>query len=196
MIQIITLSGLDGSGKSTQAKKLQQYLSQQGHRVYYFHVVEFSLAQRITKIGKSKKSSPAKAASAPKAGWLGVWLRRLILQIDLWRFRLLLKKLERQDYDVLLADRYFYDSLINIAYLAAEETLPRYRLITPTQAFYLRMNPAQIMKRSRQPDQGLAYLEQKQQLLESLAKEQRLIIIDADQAPETVFKDIVKQLRI
>ena len=37
----IVLEGLDGAGKSTQVKMLQEYLSSKGHRYEYLHFPRF-----------------------------------------------------------------------------------------------------------------------------------------------------------
>ncbi|HLN19060.1 MAG TPA: hypothetical protein VK255_02730, partial [Patescibacteria group bacterium] len=36
-MNIITISGLDGSGKSTQIDMLKSFLESQGKKVFYFH---------------------------------------------------------------------------------------------------------------------------------------------------------------
>ncbi|MFZ5981968.1 MAG: hypothetical protein ACOYS2_00100 [Patescibacteria group bacterium] len=51
-MKIITISGVDGSGKSTQIKMLTEHLRGQGLKVFYFHAVEFSLARKIANLRK------------------------------------------------------------------------------------------------------------------------------------------------
>ena len=127
-MKIITISGLDGSGKSTQIEMLKTYLESQGKKVFYFHAVQFSIANKIlchrerneVKRGDleiASSQTPRNDKSVTKANWLQIQLRKLALGIDLCRFSKLLKKLEHDGYDYLVSDRYFYDSVINIEYL-------------------------------------------------------------------------------
>jgi len=46
-MEIITISGLDGSGKSTQNNLLKNYLESQNKRVFYFHAIQYGLARKI-----------------------------------------------------------------------------------------------------------------------------------------------------
>lgn len=129
-MKIISISGLDGSGKSTQVELLKKYLESQNKKVVYFHAVQFSLPQAtktffkkhclICKLlGRCKvDTKPKQAKGVTKANWLQIQLRKFALRIDLIRFKSYLKKLEKQDYDYLVSDRYFYDNIININYLS------------------------------------------------------------------------------
>jgi thymidylate kinase len=126
-MKIIAISGLDGSGKSTQIKMLKSHLEREGSKVFYFHAIEFGLANRIVEfrnkyclicklIGKCKvKNNQFK--SVTRASGFQIWLRKIFLQIDIWRFEKLRNKLRNSNYNYILSDRYFYDSLVNIEYL-------------------------------------------------------------------------------
>lgn len=136
-IKIISISGLDGSGKTTQVQLLKNYLEQQGKKVYYFHAIQFSIANKINNFFKSKKNKSdsnldeenlekknAKEKveqnsgnSVTKTSWLLIQMRKVFLIIDIFRFKKFLKKIKKQGYTHLVTDRYFYDSIVNIEYL-------------------------------------------------------------------------------
>ena len=52
MLKLITISGLDGSGKSTQIEFLKDYLKSQDKTFFYFHAVDFSIGNKILTRGK------------------------------------------------------------------------------------------------------------------------------------------------
>ena len=185
-MQIVTISGLDGSGKSTQIQKLKEYLESQNKKVFYFHAIEFGLANRIS----GKKAGEAK--SVTKAGFFKIILRRIFLMIDLLRFRFLLRKLRNEGFDFLISDRYFFDTAVNIKYLAKNnKKLPCERFILiPDKAIYLKTSPENIMQRERKPDQGIEYLQEKEDLYDEMAKEYNLKIVDGNRGKEEIFEEV------
>lgn len=199
-MKFITFSGVDGSGKSTQLQLFRQKLEREGKKVAYFHAIEFSLANKLAKknikyqisnIGKEDSGH-----SVTSASWLTVFLRKIQLFIDLFRFRFYFSKLNRQGYDYLLSDRYFTDTLINIQYLQSAKSLPilntLYSILNtpPDKALYLDANPDEIMRRERFPEQGIDYLRAKQNLFKQKLSEWNMIQIDASRDKEAIFEEI------
>lgn len=214
-MKFITLSGVDGSGKSTQLQALKQSLESEGHKVFYFHAIEFSLANKISRVLQGKKEFiPGAEKSVTKASAFSLFLRKQFLLIDIVRFRLLLKSLRRERYDYIISDRYFYDSVINILYLThkdsstysykqnmdkqhiyTEQQLLLERFIPkPDLAFYFQITADDIMKRSRVPDQGVAYLRKKIALFEQKKEAFGMISVDASQDARILTQLLLLQL--
>lgn len=195
-MKIITLSGVDGSGKSTQLKKLQAFLNNEGKRVSYIHAVSFSLPQAARALFVRPNKNAALGKSKTKSGFIGIVLRKCVLLIDLWRFRFYVQKLRKSGVDYLLSDRYFYDTLVNIAYLDGTRLVtPFARLAArfipkPDAAVYLHVTPERVMERPRAPEQGLQYLQDKTVLFNEAAIRWSFREVDADQPIDAVFESI------
>lgn len=205
-MRFITFSGVDGSGKSTQLDLLRTKLEGEGKKVAYFHAVEFSLANRMARsFKKDTRFTPGQEKAVTKASWCSIVLREKFLLIDMIRFTFLCRSLEREGYDYLLSDRSFFDSIVNLEYLAKHvrffswpinwwiDWLARYTPKGDT-CFYFDLAPETIMSRERAPEQGIDYLRDKMALFQKRIASWNLIRIDGSQSKEEIFQIIVKQL--
>jgi thymidylate kinase len=219
-MRYITLSGVDGSGKTTQLALLKDYFQENGKKVAIFNAVEFSLANRIARFFKGEKSfKPSKDKAVTKASWISIILREKFLFVDMIRFRFLRAGLKRSRYDYLLSDRSFYDSIINIEYLTLCHSERRrksllFRLWIPACAgmaslglwcirqflphsdiaFYFDIDAETIMRRKRVPEQGKEYLHEKISLFIEKTSDWKMTLIDARKNQESVFQEILKQI--
>jgi thymidylate kinase len=201
-LRLLTISGLDGSGKSTQVELLKKYLESQGGKVFYFHAITFSLANKIAEFkskyclickltGKCKvKNQKQEKISVIQANALQILLRKIFLYIDLIRFKKLTAKLERENFDYILSDRYFYDSLINIEYLSKKEINYNYPIVKPDISVYLQANPELIMSRDRKPEQGLQYLKDKNVIYDKYASIFEMKIVNGNKSVDDIHREI------
>ncbi|MFZ2193425.1 MAG: hypothetical protein WAV31_04245 [Candidatus Moraniibacteriota bacterium] len=199
-MKLLTISGLDGSGKSTQIETLKNYLESQNKRVFYFHAIEQGFAKKIIDFRNkycmfcrlSGRCDVYREKSVTRASELQIILRRIFLMIDIWRFKKLHKKLEKENFDYILSDRYFYDSIINIYFLSdSQKTIPCEKFIkAPDTAIYLQADPQIIMSRDRKPDQGIDYLKNKKALYDKKTLDWNLKIINGNQEKEAIFEKI------
>ena len=201
-MRFITLTGVDGSGKSTQLRSLRASLEAEGKKVAYFHAVEFSLANRLARFFRGEKEFiPGRDAGSTKASFFSVMLREKFLFLDMLRFRLFRRKLAREGYDYLLSDRSFYDSVINLHFLSSariarigivilERLLPR-----ADRAFYLDLEAEAILSRERVPEQGREYLEKKISLFKEHLADWSILPIAASRPPEEIAREIREKIR-
>lgn len=169
LVVLITFSGLDGAGKSTLTQWLQRQLEAENRRVAVFHMNDHIgvyaylrlVRDRVLRLTPGRRNGreptePRRSSNRQPNGALRrvrdavVWnrpLRRFIYPVDLLLFlcyRLYVEKLERR---VLIMDRYFYDTLVDVSdgrgwfwirllkWLTPTPHVPIYLDITPEESF-------------------------------------------------------------
>ncbi len=191
----ITLSGTDGSGKSTQTALLRDSFVKSGKKVAYFHALEHSLIHKTWRVLRGRRDfKPGKEKAVTSASSFSIRLRKLTLAVDVIAFRMYKHILKGYGIDILLSDRYFFDSVVNIEYLSGSKafrSLDR-TIVRPDFAFLLDVSPEEITKRERIPEQGLEYTKKKRSLFLTDTERFNLIRIDADGSKNEVVSLIRK----
>jgi len=195
-MKLITISGLDGSGKTTQLDLLEKHLKK-SFRVERLHMIDFSIANKIL---SKKKNKPGQSKAKTKTGFWGIYLRKTAIIIDAIRFRVYyrIKTFENKT-DYLLVDRYFYDQVANIKYLDEKrkikkqsfwQTIAEEHIIHPDLKIYLKLKPEEILKRHRDIEQGKGYLEKKYSLYEKFCQKWKLNRINGNDTQKNIQKKI------
>lgn len=119
--QAVTFSGLDGAGKTTLIAELKTALESTGLTVrrvsMYENVGLYSAVRRLRRrrrrLGADESPPPAFRSTTAQRVIHGTLLTKLLLPVDLALFLLQWRRL-RATADVVIFDRYFYDSVIEL----------------------------------------------------------------------------------
>ena len=205
-MKLVTISGLDGSGKTSQINFLKDHLEDQGKKTYYFHAIEFSLANKLVKFfQKTKPKEDSSGEAKTSAGKLSIFLRKIFLVVDVIRFGRFYRKREKEGCEYILTDRFFYDQMINLVFLANGnefddnrwwQKLAEKNLKKPDFALFLEVTPHTILSRQREIEQVKKYLDKKYKLYEYFAKTRNLQRVDGEQSRNEVLEDIKKAVNI
>jgi thymidylate kinase len=175
---LITVSGLDGAGKSTLIQWLRSTLERDGHRVTVLHLMThvgldayaryirnriFGVREKpweLNELTREIKYKTLRHRIRAAILWSKI-LREILYPIDLVLFlgyRFYVEVLCRR---VLVMDRYFYDRLVDLANGRNWRVLRFLERLTPTPdiAFLLDVPPEQAYARKR--EQPFSYLERR-----------------------------------
>lgn len=191
---LISLTGFDGAGKSTQARLLGDYFKNKGLRVWATEEMfsYFVLRPLIGSLRTATGSPVLGPVKRNKNPFLKLWLIPAFIDIWLGYIFKILPMLLR--YDFVIADRFYTDIWANLAYYGY---LPNWAfkvflkfLPKADKAFILSVNPNIVQEREREfpPD----YYEEQATIYKKLPMYVNFYIIDASKGPKTVFAEIKK----
>lgn len=116
---LITLSGLDGAGKSTLIEWLRAALEKNGHPVTVLHMNDdVGVYAYLRRLRDALLRPRGRAAPRSRVRNAIVWSRALrwwVYPIDLVIFALYRIYVEKLSKRILLMDRYFYDTLVDLS---------------------------------------------------------------------------------
>jgi thymidylate kinase len=203
---LISFSGIDGAGKSTQIESLRARLSQAGVRVSL--VTFWNDVARLTRVrevsghtlfqGDSGVGTPARPVNRQDKNvqsWYMTPVRFCLYFVDAISLRRVIAKTLASDADVVIFDRYLYDELAN---LSLRDTLTRayVRLLLmlvphPEISYLLDADPVQA--RARKPEYPLDFLHSSRASYLALSELAGMTII-APQPVQEVERQILQQV--
>ena len=205
--QLISFSGMDGAGKSTQIENLRAKLNVAGQRVlllaFWDDIAQFTRVRETTghKLFKGDKGvgTPAKPINRQDKNvqsWYMTPVRFWLYFVDAISLRIAVAKALKADADVVIFDRYLYDELANLS-LRNGLTRAYVRLILrftphPDLAYLLDADPVQA--RTRKPEYPLDFLNTSRVSYIALSELVGGMTIIAPQPVQDVARKIVQQV--
>ncbi|HEX4784594.1 MAG TPA: hypothetical protein VH350_09650 [Candidatus Sulfotelmatobacter sp.] len=203
---LISFSGIDGAGKSTQIDYLKTYLENQGLRVllltFWDNVAVFSrmrggVGQRTAPVPLAAQSNADAKIFVPRNNkhirkWYLSTARAGFYILDVVRLHRLLANPDLEGYDVVIFDRYVYDQVANIYSKSSLARVYSKLLLkqapAPDLAFIIDANPDAAF--ARKPEYPLVFVRKNQQNFLNLRELVPQLIVISPGSPEDVRDEI------
>lgn len=167
--QLVTFSGIDGAGKTTQIENVAAYLTQMGYRVgrvAFWDDVAVLPKLRTGMSSRVFKKKPGDTATSLRHDknvrtWYLTIVRSFFYALDTLRLRQVANRLRRsEDLDFIIFDRYVYDLLVQISprtwLTRAYRGLILALAPSPEKVFVLDASPDEAFQ--RKPEYPLAFM--------------------------------------
>ena len=166
---LITFSGLDGTGKTTHARKTVEFLRKNNIKARYVRMYRASLLYCLGRLMPQKMrnnmvESQFSRRKTLKNDILNT-IRKVTCLIDLLIFRLIYLTNNLKT-TTMVYDRYFYDVLVHLMYLQKKNNIftriYAFLIKKPTISFLLITTPEKAYQRKKEYNQN--YFDEKQEL--------------------------------
>ncbi len=194
MGKLISLSGIDGAGKSTQINLISKYLRNKGLSVYvtesmFGYYLFKPFIKSLRRFTKSSTEGPVRRNNNPL---YKLWF--VLAFVDIWISYSIKVKHLLSKYDVLIADRYYTDLWANLLYYGycPKWAFELFLLFLPTAdlSIWLSVEPKNVFKREMEFDGNYYYSQQT--IYERFRNLRNYITVDANSSAEEVFNKIKK----
>ncbi|HVO64151.1 MAG TPA: hypothetical protein VMT53_24740 [Terriglobales bacterium] len=204
---VVSFSGIDGAGKSTQIELLHSWLLQSGIsvlRLAFWDNVVFlpqfraGVSHKVLRgeLGVGAPGKPVRRKDKNARKWYLTLARSPFYFLDVLSLRRVVAKARMSKADVVIFDRYIYDQLANVSGNLAGRLYARLLLALaprPDIAYLLDADPAAAL--ARKPEYPLEFLREYRQAYYRLSKMAREIVVVSPSDVEHVQQVITRELR-
>lgn len=170
--KLVSFSGVDGAGKSTQIDALCAAMHAAGMQIrvirFWDDIAKLVSFREAASVGIFKSEAGVGAPEAPVnrrdknvRSWLMTCIRLFLYSVDALSLRATIKKVSRSDHDVVVFDRFIYDELANLNLKnPAVRAYVRWLLALvpkPHISYFLDADPVQA--RARKPEYPLEFID-------------------------------------
>jgi thymidylate kinase len=204
---VVTFSGIDGAGKSTQIELLHNSLLQAGLtilRLAFWDNVVFlpqfraGVSHKVLRgeLGVGAPGKPVRRNDKNARKWYLTLARSPFYLLDVLRLRRVVAKARHSDSDVVIFDRFIYDQLANVSANFAGRLYARLLLALaprPDIAYLLDADPAAAL--ARKPEYPLEFLREYRRAYFRLSTMAREIVVVPPSDVEGVQRVIAREFR-
>jgi thymidylate kinase len=204
---VVSFSGIDGAGKSTQIETLHHSLVQSGLtvlRLAFWDNVVFlpqfraGVSHKVLRgeLGVGAPGKPVRRNDKNARKWYLTLARSPFYLLDVLHLLRVVRKARQRDVDVVIFDRYIYDQLANLSGNLAGRLYGRFLLALaphPDIAYLLDADPAAAM--ARKPEYPLEFLREYRRAYFRLGTMVREIVVVPPSDVEGVQRVIASEFR-
>lgn len=170
--KLVSFSGVDGSGKTTQIEELSAAIRAAGMQVrvvrFWDEVAEFVEFRQAASVGLFKSDCGVGAPGAPverrdknvRSGFM-TCVRLCLYLADALSLRAVIRKASRSDHDVVIFDRFIYDELanLNLKNPAVRIYVRILLALVPRPKISYLLDADPVQARARKPEYPLEFLD-------------------------------------